>query len=397
MGTTFGTNLIRAFEAGRKAKEGREEKEREAEERKLRLALLKQQQDRLKHEQAVSDFQAKWNFKQGQPADKLPGADFGSQESTIPGGVPIRARLEELALPNQPMAVPEQLGGGVATPQTAEQLFKRKLMEFEQQKQVEQSYQKPTTQFAPAGSIPITTSPTGQVTRGEPIPDKPLAPDRSITPYEDFRAKGGTPEAWLKLEGAKTGTTTSLNTPFKLWLKDNPQGTHAQWMKTQAEAVKAKKQLPASVKDKLSKFEATEKRLSSIWERAGKNPKWVGTIWSGNPAALRRMAEKRGTLSAEESLFRKEVQNDLTREMKELYGAALTPTELANAMKTLPNADDMSPPEFSGAVEAQLQWIKGQKEALVRQYDMVNSATSGSAGGDLSGLSDEELLEIIRQ
>lgn len=169
---TQASRIWQAFAAGQKLKQDREDKEREAEERKLRLAVLKQQQDKIKHDQAVEDFMAKWNFKQGQPADKLPAVDYGSQQSTIPGGSPVRARLEDLSLPNLPMAVPDELGGGVATPQTAEQILQRHILELEKQKQLEQKYTKPTTQFAPPGSVPITTYGDGRQVRGQMIPEK---------------------------------------------------------------------------------------------------------------------------------------------------------------------------------------------------------------------------------
>lgn len=91
MGNQIGGNIIRAFEAGRKAKMDREQMEIQAQERKLRLDLLEDEKKKIKRQEQIQKFQL-LRGTQGEQVPGLPsqpGTPIPFQGQDIPGsGMP---------------------------------------------------------------------------------------------------------------------------------------------------------------------------------------------------------------------------------------------------------------------------------------------------------------------
>ena len=216
--SNMGSNIIRAFEAGFGERRQREDREKAEEERKLRLQILKNEMARVKEQQSLSDFEAKYNIRQGKPGPSVPGVEGspGGMEDLLNArqGTPQVMRspiggLEAQNFQHTPLAIPEHLGGGTITPQTQQELQAQKLQDFLAQRRLERMTAPPKGySSSPLG---IFSQDTGEIATP--------AQEPSMTPYQqeslDLRRQAVRPRLLsqeeeaqqVRIAGAKAAAT----------------------------------------------------------------------------------------------------------------------------------------------------------------------------------------------
>lgn len=132
----FADSFISGFQTGHQIRRQKEQQEREQEERSLHQLLLKDQLNRLKTQDKVSEYHTKYgaadaqfNAQQGQPAASFTKTIPEAGAGAIPGAPPLSQGMSRETVPAnpQPVQYPGYDGGeGFArTPQTMEEVLKR--------------------------------------------------------------------------------------------------------------------------------------------------------------------------------------------------------------------------------------------------------------------------------
>jgi len=353
----YGSRVIAAFQAGQQARQSRQQQEQAAEERQLRIKELKMQMDRLKHEENIQRFKETYALRKGQPQETVPGV---SVPTGIPGLIP-NPQIPSQAVEPAPMQAPEELGGGMIPVPSLEKLLQQQALT----RAADNEVTLPGGESADVRTLPFLGQQLSSQAAAERATAQQAATAAAAQQQQQFTAQQN---ELNRNAPAKRAPVPGIDFPL------SPDVLAQQIEK--AKATKTAAAIPATVKKDFATLNALDKKLAAIAEKTKLNPQWVRGGLTGVGAALGRIQEKRGTLSAGEELFRKEVKQNLTEQLHQLSGAAISPTEAARLEQALPDFDKMSFQEFTQAVNAARDWIKSKREALEAQFSASSAPTS---------------------
>ena len=227
MGNQVGGNIIRAFEAGRRAKMEREQSAKEEEARKLRIDLLKEQITREKNASKLAIFNAQQGTL-GEMVSGLPAQFQPAQQQQMPGGEVATAPPEmtpaippaELPHPAMNFEVP---GGGTVSmqPQNIAETEQAKMRDLMNSIAMEQRKRQALPEYimgAP-GATPVEKY-TGQAGTTLPATEKPPSIPSDIQEYLFYASQeqqgGRKPMLYQQWRMTKPPSTSIVNQPDKI-------------------------------------------------------------------------------------------------------------------------------------------------------------------------------------
>lgn len=370
MSTSWGARLIAAYDSGVKEKQDREEQERVAEERKLRMAALKEQMDRERNAQKLDDFSMRYNLKKGAPADRAaampsPGLSLPGTGVELPPGFLPGSMAGGEALPNAAMQVP---GGGTATPQTGEQVDLASQIKQRALLQMQRDYAPPKGfQMGPLG---VMNQDTGE------MPER-FEPPRPAAPAEQFVT---TAEGVMRWDDA-TKTLVKVGNPepkaggmsdYQTAMLDERATVRAD----KAEAVALQRSNAANtVISKLERLRDAAKELREHKGLAGATGRWRYSQY--NPFAIEsaEFVTKKNALKSQIAQDALQAMRDASRTGGALGNAS--DKDIALLEKTLGSLDGEQREE---SLIATLDGVFKYAEGAIGRFQGVGQTQSGGGG-----------------